>query len=106
MVSKVATQVVDRPKIDLTPEHVAELELELSDGEQARCATGLELDEQVDVARGPERPLDGRAEEPKTADAVGRAERAKSLIINGNSLGQLHGRSLAGPVKNLPCSGR
>jgi hypothetical protein len=45
LVPEVATQVLDGPEIDLTPEHLAEFMLELSDGEQAGCAAKLELDE-------------------------------------------------------------
>jgi len=93
---KVATQVPDGPEIDLAPDHVTEVELELSDGEQAWRAAELKLDEQVDVTVWLERPMDGRAEEPQASNAVSRAERAKSHVVDGDSLGQVHGRSLAG----------
>ena len=91
----VAAQVAGRAEIDFPAEQLGQLEFKTGQQEQTRDPSGLELDEEVDVAIWAQLATKRRAEEAQPANAVSLTERLEHRIVDGDTGCQLHPASVA-----------
>ena len=73
-------------KVDLSTQQIGKLRLEREE-RQTRCSTGLELDENVDVAFGAEVGPDDGPEKGETANPVTPADARQAGAIDGDGQG-------------------
>jgi hypothetical protein len=99
VIAEVWAQITDGTEIDVSADRLLQLEFELGDAEQARCAARFELDEQVDVAVVAEFVAGRGAEQPQAADPVLAAERVQDGVVDGHVSSQLHSNSVAGSTR-------
>src|SRR5437660_7485875 len=81
-IAEVAAQRTWRVQVHRSPQNLRELFREGDEGE-AGHSSGLELDEDVDVAVGSEVGAEDGSEEGQAADAVATAKRRDLLCVNG-----------------------
>lgn len=83
-------EILGRPELDWSSESVLQLQLHLSQMQQAGCVSGMELDQEVDVAVRAEVVAEGGAEQCEASDAVAAGEHGEEGLVEGQTRSQSH----------------
>ena len=89
-VAEVGTEVLGCSELNLAPKGVFEFEFHLRKVEEAGCVTGLELDEEVDVAVRSEVLAQDGAVEGDPTDAVSGCEGGDEVVVQSQPGSQFH----------------
>lgn len=90
MITEVAAEVSIGTQVDHSAEQLLEFDLHAGDGQQARNAVWLELDEEIDVARWSEVPPKDRPERRDPSDRVATSKLIEDDVVHLDPRSQLH----------------